>query len=180
MTEGFVEAWLTAFQEEIANLAESEELKPRAFACTILAAVVGEDHAAFLQVGDGAIVVSGADEPDDYCWVFWPQKGEYENMTVFATDVCFDECEYDLGSNSIAEVAIFTDGIQRLALHIESQTVHLPFFRPMFDPLRSRPDDQVDGLSEMLASYLDSPQVNERVDDDKTLILATRLRSNSL
>jgi hypothetical protein len=47
-------------------------------------------------------------------------------------------------------------------------------------PMRSVPEEKCPQLSDGLQQFLQSPRVNERTDDDKTLILATRLSSSSL
>ena len=104
------EGWLARFQSEIAARAEAEGLRPRDFACTVLAAIVGADAAAFLQIGDGAMVVSCPEEPDEYVWVFWPQRGEYENLTFFATDEgAPEQLDFAFVENRIEEVAVFTE-----------------------------------------------------------------------
>ena len=166
---------MSCFQSEVASRAEADDLASRDYACTILVAIVGADCAAFMQVGDGAIVVSRRTEPDQYAWVFWPQEGEYANMTQFATEPGADELlEYELVEGSVDELALFTDGLQRLALHYQSLTAHAPFFRPVFAAVRLAPEGHAEGLSAALADYLRSRPVEQRTDDDKTLILATR------
>jgi hypothetical protein len=164
--------WLVRFQNEIGARASSEGLVPRDFACTLVAAVVGLDQAAFFQIGDGAMVVS---DGDDYAWVFWPDTGEYENLTFFATDphAC-EHLHFDLCERSIEEIALFSDGLQRLALHYQTRTAHGPFFRSLLAAVRAAGGESPETLSAKLTSYLASPAVNERTDDDKTLILATR------
>lgn len=175
MSREFVRRWLTRFQNEVALRAEADGLAPREFACTILAAAVAEDGAAFFQIGDGAIVTSSLDDPGEYCWVFWPQRGEYENTTSFATDATAAAAlAYEFLPARIEELALFSDGMQRLALHFQSQTVHGPFFRAMFRPLDTDARGEMAGLSASLAAFLASPKVTDRTDDDKTLILATR------
>jgi hypothetical protein len=137
--------------------------------------VVGEAGAAFVQLGDGAIVVADADDADAYCWVFWPQRGEYENVTWFATDpAAAARLDHAFVPRRVDEVALFTDGLQRLALHYASRTAHAPFFRPMFAPVRRAAPGCAEGMAGALAAVLASPTVNERTDDDKTLVLATR------
>ena len=69
---------------------------------------------------------------------------------------------------------MFSDGLQRLALVYQSQTVHEPFFEPMFAELRNADLQTCNSLSDQLARFLDSPKINERTDDDKTLVLASR------
>ncbi|MBI4499143.1 MAG: protein phosphatase 2C domain-containing protein [Chloroflexi bacterium] len=181
VSRDFVCDWVKRFQEEIAAIARPEGLWPRDFACTVLAAIVGIKAAVFFQIGDGAIVVSSQDEPQEYNWVFWPQKGEYENTTVFATDPeSLDYLEHEMYAGSISEIALFTDGLQRLALHFPSQIAYAPFFRAMFAPLRVELPGFREKLSHLLATFLGSSQVNSRTDDDKTLILATRRATTAL
>ena len=175
MTREFVGAWLARFQAEIAARAEAAGAMPRDYACTLLAAIVGDDATAYCQIGDGAIVVATPDAPGDYCWVFWPQQGEYENTTSFATDPAAPELiAVEVAERPVDEVALFSDGLQRLALHYEGRTAHAPFFRPMFAPVRAAEPGHAATLSAQLATFLDSSAVNARTDDDKTLILATR------
>lgn len=175
VTDEFVKNWLTSFQREVSVRAEHEGLTPRDFACTLLAAVVGDDSAVFAQIGDGAIVVPAAEEPDEYCYIFWPQQGEYANQTYFATEAnAHENLQYSLVSQRVEELAVLTDGIQGLALHYETQSAHNPFFRPVFAWLRPAPEDYSEKYTASLAGYLNSPKVNESTDDDKTLILATR------
>lgn len=175
ITCDFAKNWVRHFQSEIAMRAEAEDRTSRDFACTMLGAVVDGDCGIFFQIGDGAIVVSSHEEPGEYGWIFWPQKGEYENVTMFATDVrALEQMDFSLVERRIDEVALFTDGLQRLALHFQSQTAHSPFFRSVFTPLRRAPEGFSEELSQSLSAFLSSSQVNERTDDDKTLVLATR------
>ena len=175
VTIEFFQHWLTSFQTEITMRAEQEELRARDFACTLVAAIIGERGAVFAQIGDGAIVVPSPEEHDEYCYVFWPQKGEYANETYFATDLnAHAELQYDFVPCRIDEVAVLTDGIQSLALHYQTQTAHNPFFRPVFTWLRPARENYKDGFSTSLATYLSSEKINQFTDDDKTLILATR------
>lgn len=181
ISEEFMKNWLTSFQREVSLRAEHEELTPRDFACTLLTAVVGHDCAAFAQIGDGAIIVPSPEEPDEYCYVFWPQQGEYANQTYFTTDAdAHEKIQYVLVPRRVEEVAVLTDGIQGLALHYQSQTAHNPFFQPIFAWLRPAPEDYSDKFTASLAAYLNSPKVNESTDDDKTLILATRREPSAI
>jgi len=166
---------LTNFQNEIRIRAEADGLALGDFACTVLASIVGPDCAAFMQIGDGCIVVSELEEPDEYSWVFWPQKGEFANMTTFATgEQAAERLEFAVVNQKVAELALFTDGIERIALRFETQEVHSPFFLPMFVPLRPQQSGHVESLSFSLRQFFNSERINDRTDDDKTLILATR------
>lgn len=168
------QSWLKCVQNVIGDCALEEGRVPRDYACTLLAAVVGEDAAASLQIGDGAIVVS--DQPGEWAWVYWPQHGEFANITNFVTDKeAADRLDFGVAMQAVNEVALFTDGIERLVLHCATKTVHAPFFEKMFEPVRALENEGLDaGLCRGLERYLASPVVCERTDDDKTLILATR------
>jgi hypothetical protein len=178
ITKEFVQAWLSQVRTEINGRAEAADLTARDFACTLLAAIVGEDRAAFFQIGDGAIVVSNRTEPDDYGWVFWPQHGEFANQTNFVTqENALEVFEFELEDRCIDEIAIFTDGIERLVLDLQEKTAHAPFFRTLFGWLVKTAPSGVDRelpTSPVMEQYLGSQQINDRTDDDKTLILASR------
>lgn len=173
ITRDFAEAWLLRFQHEVGLRAEVEGLTPRDFACTLLGAIVANDQAIFLQIGDGAIILCSS---TGFAWAFWPERGEYENTTFFATDAnARDHLQYQLQNSwPVEEVAILTDGLQRLALDLKAHDVFVPFIDPMLAPVRTGDEGYNASLSTALGSYLNSAQVNSRTDDDKTLILATR------
>ncbi|HRW64935.1 MAG TPA: PP2C family serine/threonine-protein phosphatase [Candidatus Competibacter sp.] len=157
------------------RLATDTEQPIREFACTLLGAVVAADRALFLQIGDGAIVIGTPDE--GYRPVFWPQGGEYANETYFVTDAgAAAHLEYAILTEPIVEIALLTDGLQRLALHYRTRQAHQPFFRPLFQRLREHPEPGCPtALVTALERLLASPAINQRTHDDKTLILATRL-----
>jgi hypothetical protein len=158
------------------EVAQGAGLKIRDLACTLAIAAAGEGRAAFAQVGDGVIVVSSEGDDNEYSWVFWPERGEYANTTTFLSqgDVT-DHIQYDASSSRVLELAVMTDGIQSLVLDYKAQTAHAQYFRTMFKPLRSRGTAGVQlDLCKLLGDHLGSDRVNERTDDDKTLILASR------
>lgn len=166
-------AWLRTLalhvRGEVLDEAARQERTGREYACTFLMAVVGPACACFVQIGDGAIVVArpGGLEP-----VFWPESGEYINTTHFLTDENaahhVQTCHLD---ERIDQLAMFTDGLQQLALNFASRTAHGPFFEPMLDALAQHDSDT---LNVELLSFLESNAVNARTDDDKTLLLAVR------
>ena len=178
ITKEFVEDWLSRVRSEIRDRADTDNLSPREFACTILGAAVGYDRVAFFQIGDGAIVVSNRAEPDDYGWVFWPQHGEFANQTNFITqDNANEVLEFELEERCVDEIAVFTDGLERLVLDLQEKTAHAPFFRTLFGWLvKTEPAAVGEDIpaSQVVGRYLGSKQINDRTDDDKTLILASR------
>jgi hypothetical protein len=180
-TDGFTPAearrCLATVRRRIEAAASSEGLASRAFSCTLLVALVGPRSAVFLQVGDGAIVYRGPE--GQYLPAVWPQTGEYANTTWFVTDDDVAERLQTVEVDGVEEVALLTDGLQGLALRFGTREVHGPFFAPMFERLRQEADHQSPALHAGLAAFLDSPAVNQRTDDDKTLVLATRLRAGA-
>jgi hypothetical protein len=155
-----------------ALLAEAERLavSPREFACTVLFAVVRPGSATFAQIGDGAIVVTRAGCPHT---VFWPEPAEYANATDFLTDEHFaDVIRFETTADPVVEVAAFSDGLQRLALQFAERTAFAGFFTPLFGALRGVDDPET--LRKPFGEFLDSGRVNERTDDDKTLVIAVR------
>jgi hypothetical protein len=178
ITREFVEDWLSRLRAEIRERADEADLSPRDFACTILGAVIGDERAVFFQIGDGAIVVSNRAEPDDYGWVFWPQHGEFANQTNFLVqENALEVLEFEAEQRSVDEIAMFTDGIERLVLDLQKKTAHAPFFRTLFGWLAKTepaPLGEAISRSDVLDRYLGSKNINDRTDDDKTLILATR------
>ncbi|SRR5579871_508870 len=175
ITRTTVENWIRAFQQGVSSTASASSLKPRDYACTLLAALVGQNQAVFFQIGDGSIVVADAEE-QSYGHVFWPDRGEYENATFFATDRKFATyLRFESVCRNVVELAMFSDGLQRLALDFQKLMPHEPFFRGMFPPIRKASIENSGDLAQGLNNFLGSPRINQRTDDDKTLILATRL-----
>ena len=165
-----------AVQARVAVVSEAikQGLEPRSFASTLLVLMLVPEGGAALQIGDGVMVVS--DGGNGWSWVFWPQRGEYANTTYFLTDDdAIERIQVEALPGAISDIALMSDGLEPLALHYASKTVHDPFFNGMFRPLlRSDGADEVFHLSESLQQYLSSDQVGSRTDDDVSVILATR------
>lgn len=160
----------------IEERAEIDGTSARDFACTLLLAAVGEASSLFLQIGDGAIVVGSGTARRI---VFWPEAGEYANMTYFVTDESASgHLHASVVPDTVSEVAVFTDGLQRLALRYDERRAHEPFFAPLFQNLRQWAGTQ-DALTSALVTWMESDTVNERTDDDKTLVLAVRVANAS-
>lgn len=173
-TEAFARDTVEKLRAVLFAKADEEELTIRDFACTMLVAIVQPDRAAFWQVGDGAICVRNAGS-DKYTCVYWPEKGEYANVTCFVTDVrAQQETHVMLWDKELIEVALFSDGIERLALDFAACEAHTGFFKGLFPHMLKVPEGFSGELSTQIESFLVSERVNKRTDDDKTLILASR------
>ncbi len=161
---------ILAVRERIYTEAEAAGLNARDFACTFIGVLSSPIGTLVLQIGDGAAVV---DVGNGLEVAVAPMSGEYANMTHFVTD---EDALTVLSTKTYPDrslrVAAFTDGIQRLALNILSNTPHEPFFTPFFNSMSNVTAEQEDQLQCLLMKFLGSPAVNERTDDDKTLALA--------
>ena len=169
--EAVARRWADAVHDALDREAGRLGLTPRDLACTLLAGRFDAGGSLVLQVGDGAIVVG--DGAGEYQTVFWPDNGEYPNVTRFVSDRDYaDHARVARLGDAAREVAAFSDGLQDLALRRADRSVHTPFFRPMFSRLRAAP--HASGLVGPMRRFLDSAAVNARTDDDKTLVLALR------
>ena len=175
----FVLRWLAGLQAAIADAAAAAGAEAKDYACTLLGAVIGDAAALYVQIGDGAIVVApdrmGEDRQEA---VFWPQHGEFANSTFFVT---MDDAAYIIQverratpPGGVRDLAMFSDGLERLILDMTARTVHAPALRSIFGWLAATAPAAPDASSPVLAAFLDSANVNRRTDDDKTLIVATR------
>lgn len=175
LSRQFASDTLEIIQHRLAEAAEADGFGVRDYACTLLVALVADERAAFWQIGDGAICFrTGAQEELHYA--FWPVKGEYANVTEFVTDpTAASELSFDSGDLTLSDVALFSDGLERLALDFKAGEVHAPFFSGLFPYLYRRPEGHLLDLEEQMKTFLASERVNARTDDDKTLILASRV-----
>ncbi|WP_254510767.1 PP2C family serine/threonine-protein phosphatase [Anatilimnocola floriformis] len=173
-TKEQLEAWVDSARENLLEAASETGSAPRQLACTFLAALVGDGWAAFAQIGDGVIVFDG---PAGYELAFWPENGEYANTTRFLSDEDYRQhLRVEIIPRQVSELAVLTDGLQMLALDLAGARVHDRFFAPLFKAVRKGPDETV--LQALLLEFMDSKRVNERTDDDKTLLLAARITPN--
>lgn len=162
--------WCDLARSRIEEEANARDARPTDFATTLGVAILSPVGSCFFQIGDGAIVLRNAGVSGV---VFWPESGEYVNTTTFITSKEYRErLKVYTTERAYDEVALFTDGIERIALRFDSQTPHAPFFDPLFQALGTLGDWQ--SLGENLEQFLKSDSVRERSDDDKTLILAMR------
>lgn len=159
-----------AVRERIYAAAEAANLKARDFACTFLGVLSSEQSTLVFQIGDGGVVL---DTGAGLELAIVPMSGEFANMTNFVTD---NDAVSVLATKTYPakalRVAAFTDGIQRLALHMATNTPHEPFFSPFFHGMAKATAEQEDMLQGLLIKFLGSQPVNDRTDDDKTLALA--------
>jgi hypothetical protein len=175
LSSELVGEWVDEVRDRIASTAAKRDAKPRDFAATIVGALVGNETSVFYHIGDGAAVYRTTEEEK---WVVasWPAQGEYAGTTNFVTDDPEPKSRLVVVDQEVAEVAVLTDGIERLVLNFADHSPHAPFFNKMLKPLAGTIGGRNRKLSRDLQSFLDSPIVCDKTDDDKTLIFARRAR----
>ena len=166
-------------RKELEAEAQQQNKSLRDFATTLIVAICAPEVTGAAQIGDGAMIASGAglsadDDSSGYTLFSAPQRGEYANATNFITsDNWQDSLDVSMQYGGISRLAMFTDGIQSIALNaVSGNAPHAPFFDPLFSWAEKQEDTVAAGNS--LAAFLSSPRVTARADDDLTLLLAVR------
>ena len=162
---------LEAVRAALEAEAEAQQEPVRELATTLLLAAVSSDQVAVLQVGDGAVIARGAQ--GDFFPLTVPPDAEYANATTFVTSPdALESAQIVLDNRPIFALALFSDGLQRLALKLPEGTPHAPFFTPLF-AFTEEMEDRAQGVTQ-LSAFLSSPRIVERADDDLTLVLAVK------
>lgn len=161
-----LEAAKTAVEAEaVACSARSRDL-----ASTLIILVATPELIAGVQVGDG-LAVAG-DRSGNIIALTAPQRGEYINETTFLISPhALDRVSVTLSRGVTSNIAVFSDGLQMLAVNMSDGTPYLPFFTPLFQFIAEIEDENE--AREQLAAFLRSPRITDRADDDLTLLLAT-------
>lgn len=164
-----IPGWVNEVRDTISRLAKSRDVASREFAATLAGVALSQDFAVAFRIGDSAVAARDGSSWDVLCP---PHNGEYASTTYFITDEPRPELEVFCSPREHDAYAVFTDGVGEIAFHSQTQTAHAGFFDPMFRPVDESPGNgKLRRLSQQLADYLASPQVCDRTDDDKTLIM---------
>lgn len=143
----------------------------RELATTLLLAVLHPVGVAAAQVGDGAVVAE--DEDGAMHALTLPPRSEFANETVFLISPdALGGAATAVWARPARCVALFTDGLQGLALRLPAGEPHAPFFAPLFRFAAEAGEEDDAGAA--LAAFLSGPRVTARADDDLTLLLAVR------
>ncbi len=171
------EAWIalltSGLEDALAALkveAEVRQVKLRELSTTLLIAVATPDIVATIQIGDGAIVVANKDGVAKALTI--PPVEESLDLVTFLTSPNgIDSAQVCLWEGKPAQLAMFSDGLQMLALQMPQGIAHAPFFAPLFRFVAEVKD--FDLAHQELTQFLRSPRVCDRTDDDLTLLLAS-------
>lgn len=134
---------------------------------TMLVYVGLKDRQFYGQVGDCCAI---GKRDDFYEVIVFQQRGEYANQT-------FSICNLESVKNGIYEktehvypyIAMMSDGIESISVSTRDKTVSSLFYEPFFKVF-SHDRFSADEVSQSLARFLSSKRINERTDDDKTLL----------
>ncbi|WP_434694688.1 PP2C family serine/threonine-protein phosphatase [Pseudomonas sp. Z1-14] len=163
--------WIDQLRDHLSLVAEKRGVTRRQFASTLVMLVVFKDQVLALQIGDSALVARKEGVWEAICW---PENGEFASTTYFVTDdpeVRLHIYRFDRKHDAFA---LFSDGLESVALEQATQQPFARFFDPMIKPVDlARENGRLAELSEALARYLHSPALCDRTDDDKTLILVS-------
>jgi hypothetical protein len=176
-SDSVVEFWVDKARDRISYSAEKRGLAGRDYAATLVCILTDGVETLIVHVGDGCVVIK--DEIANK-WIApsWPEHGEFASTTYFVTDEAELSLRLTRFSGPISAVALFSDGLERLALDFSMQVPFDGFFNGMIKPLiESKIIGKDATLSKSLKKYLDSDAINARTDDDKSLIIALKHES---
>jgi serine/threonine protein phosphatase PrpC len=160
----------------IQELARSHELPQHDFATTLILAVIKPGGIVTFQVGDGAVVIQ--DKHGQLLALTKPQVEEYLNETIFLTsDEALQRAQCQFWEGDFSHVALFSDGLDLLALQLPDMTPYEPFFKPLFQFADQWAHDPDEG-SKHLEKFLRSERVRAHTDDDLTLLLVCKRDSD--
>jgi hypothetical protein len=106
----------------------------------------------------------------------WPSHGEYAGDANFLTAKDAPKHYQAAVVYEPDAIAGLTDGLERLALNMATKQASPGFFAAMFKSLEIRSPGDVEAD---LVKFLESDRVNERTDDDKTLVLALQMAASN-
>ncbi len=168
--QDYLKNTLKAAQTALEAEAKNQNVEIRDLATTLILVIAAPEWMAVAQVGDGAAVVE--DQNGTILGLTTPACGEYLNETIFLVSPnALETAQLNLWSGQPKYLAVFSDGLQMLALKMPEGKPHHPFFSPLFKFVETVTDET--DAKQQLVSFLRSPRVTGRTDDDLTLILGS-------
>ena len=148
--------------------AAARKIRPRDLASTLVCSAISPSWMGAMQIGDGAVLAG--ENADRFLVLTKPVVSEYLNETVFLTSPDYAErMQVTVLAGRACRLAMFTDGLQMLALKMPLAQPHTPFFKPLFGLLEQTADTAA--AQARLEDFLRSPRLRNRTDDDLTLSL---------
>ncbi|MDB9519028.1 PP2C family serine/threonine-protein phosphatase [Roseofilum reptotaenium CS-1145] len=166
----------TAFNQVVRKLEEkvkdnkkdNPDYSLKNLSCTLLLFIATRDWIAGMQIGDGFIVARS--ENSDYQLLFKPTKGEYANQTTFVTSkYAMEDMQVKvLSDGNYYFICASTDGLERLSINTRTWHPSASFFEPFEKGLEQETCEKEE---ESVKEWLNSTEVNDRTDDDKTMLV---------
>lgn len=154
--------------QAVIERAEALGLEPSDLASTLILVIASPARIVALQIGDGATIFTSPSGSYESCTT--PPESEYANETTFLTSKnAIETCQIVERNTAVHQVAVITDGLQRIALQMPQATPFIPFFQPILQFAANSPETG----EEELKRFLQSPRITSRTDDDLTLLIAT-------
>lgn len=164
--------WVDQARDLLGSVSKRMEVRRQSFSSTLVMLLVSRESVLSIHIGDGAIIAR--DQLGVWQALSWPEHGEYASTTHFVTDDPTPKIRISRVPGSFNAYAVFSDGIENLALNFAEGVPHAPFFNTMIRAVDSTPGrGKHHGLSAALATYLQSDRICERTDDDKSLVLVS-------
>ncbi|MEA5517582.1 PP2C family serine/threonine-protein phosphatase [Limnoraphis robusta] len=167
----FFEELLKTVVTEIQTVAKREGYSVRDMACTLLAFIATPNLLVAMQCGDGLIVIR-PQSSQNYQLLFQPQKGEYANEYVPITSSSAHQyMQVKVIHEPIYFICAATDGIEHISL-IKSKEwkAYDKFFEPVETQIM-RSHKTESEKEKIVSDWLKSDDINQRTDDDKTVLL---------
>ncbi len=176
----FEEHWRTVVRDIRAVLALEAALTQgaatRDYGTTLIGFVAYDDVFAAMQIGDGFVVIgSGADDLSTRCRLLFDARPvEQAGEVVWLTSSLWQEdFRCALVRGGVDFVAASTDGLEKVAISRREQEPFPGFFAPLAQRV-SEAGSSADLLA-LAKSVISMKSLDNKVDDDKTLLLARRL-----
>jgi serine/threonine protein phosphatase PrpC len=155
-------------QEELSKEAVSRGCFAKDLACTLLVFIATPNWIAAMQIGDGFIVIRS--ENSEYELLFQPDKGEFANETAFITSAsAVDTMQMQIVPEKREFICASTDGLEKVAIRFSDWQPFGLFFQPFEEYLQETDNPESD--HQYIDDFLNSERLNQRTDDDKTLLL---------
>lgn len=168
-TQRFFEHLLQRLQHDLRQRANSLGCDVSALASTLLVFIAHPQGLIAMQLGDGFLVIRRGDDP--YQILFTPDKGEFANETVFLTSNNASQyLQVYHSPDPITFICAATDGLEKVAIQQRDWSAFPPFFQPLEIYLQATPNPEQE--PDYLDNFLNSDRLNQRTQDDKTLLLA--------
>ncbi len=164
----FERAFLAA-RSSLEAASGAQNLPVESFDTTLILAVAMPSRIVVGHVGDGAVI--GWIEDHQILTISSPERHEFLNFVtpITVTDLR-RAIRHSVFNGRVHGICLMTDGLQSLAMNLDSGVAYGGFFRPLFTQLHDAEDvPNEDGLQE----FLGSNDINSRTTDDKTLLWAT-------